>query len=104
MEEDDGIIELVFVKDKNERKGRKNKPKTKGTYQVYLLPKENYVGVSGEFKRRLNAHKHNGKDTEGAEVLFTIEGTKKEAYYIEMRVQTEMGYKGYQETWVNNFK
>ena len=82
MEENDDIIELVFETEKE--------------YTIYLLPNENYVGVSTNLKQRLKDHrKKHKRNVEGVEVIMTTTSMKREAYYYEMRIQTELGYKGF---------
>ena len=64
---------------------------------IYLLPEENYVGCTTRERetKRMAAHKYNGKSTEGYEIL-VFASERKTALYYEMRIQTELGYKGYQ--------
>ena len=81
MEENDDIIELVFETEKE--------------YTIYLLPNENYVGISTNLKNRLYTHRSlSNRNVEGVEVIMTTMSLKREAYYYEMRIQTELGYKG----------
>lgn len=63
---------------------------------IYLLPEENSVGCTSRNRetRRMYSHKHNGKNTEGYEILM-FEPDRATALYYEMRIQTELGYDGY---------
>jgi predicted GIY-YIG superfamily endonuclease len=36
---------------------------------LYLLPKENYIGISYNLKKRLCAHNYNKVNTEGVKIL-----------------------------------
>ena len=64
-----------------------------GKYHVYLLPKENYVGVTQSTTYRWNRHKnHYNRDIEGARVLYST-SVKADAYELEDLLH-ELGYKG----------
>jgi len=63
-----------------------------GHYSVYLLPKENYVGMTEQIKARMHNHKYYGNDTTDYKVLHTF-NSKKEALKKEAEYH-EMGYKG----------
>ena len=63
-----------------------------GLYTVYLLPKENYVGVTSSLTYRLRHHKSNGKDVSDAKILGKYH-TKDEARRIEDGFHNN-GFKG----------
>ena len=63
---------------------------------IYLLPEEHYIGITtlhSERSRMVN-HRHNGRNTEGYQIVME-ESDRKTALYYERRIQTELGYKGY---------
>ena len=62
-------------------------------YNIYHLPEENYVGVSGNVKMRIAGHKHKGKNVEGWYIL-AMSTNKKMAYRIEQMFQIEMNANG----------
>ena len=67
--------------------------KKDGFFSVYLLPEENYVGMTTCFHRRLHSHKsENKRNTEGAYILSKHE-TKKEAVEVEASYHAK-GYLG----------
>ena len=71
--------------------------KKDGFYSVYLLPKENYVGQTNNFYRRLSEHRHRcDRDVTDAEVLGKY-ATKKEALAVEASYHAK-GYLGRNET------
>jgi hypothetical protein len=61
-------------------------------YVVYLLPKENYVGITNQPKERMYRHNSKGKDTDNWIVLETAIN-KKEALVLE-RLYHKQGYLG----------
>ena len=64
-----------------------------GLFTVYLLPEENYVGMTSNFYYRLSTHKCKHKrNTEGAKVLGKYK-TKKMALYVEAMYH-DKGYNG----------
>lgn len=67
--------------------------KKDGLYTIYLLPKENYVGMTSNLHQRLEHHKgaHN-RDVTGVEILGKYK-TKKMARYVEASYHDD-GYDG----------
>ena len=63
-----------------------------GLYTVYLLPREDYVGVTSSLTYRLRHHKSNGKDVSDAKILGKYH-TKDEARRIEDGFHNN-GFKG----------
>ena len=66
--------------------------KKDGLYTVYLLPKENYVGMTNNLYMRLKKHKSDNNDTTDAEVLGKYE-SKRKALDVEKEYHNK-GYKG----------
>ena len=64
-----------------------------GWFVVYCLPKENYVGYTGEFYKRLIGHKNAAKrNVEGAYILGEYR-TREEAMAVENSYHAK-GFKG----------
>jgi len=77
---------------KEKKKAKWNSYKD-GLFTVYLLPRENYVGMTNNLYYRLSTHKCKHKrNIEGAKVLGKYK-TKKEALYIEAMYH-DNGYNG----------
>ena len=69
-----------------------------GLFTVYCLPKENYVGMTTQLKKRLRNHiNDNGRNTTGVYVLGKY-ATKKEALAIEASYHAK-GYLGRNSTY-----
>lgn len=64
----------------------------KHNYCIYILPKERYIGMTKNIKRRILQHNHRGINTEGYRVLQYFD-TKQEAVYREKWLHSK-GYKG----------
>ena len=62
-------------------------------YVVYYLPEEHYCGHTNRWPHRKWVHKGNGKNIEGARVLYCCE-TKEEAVYHEALFCSVLGLKG----------
>ena len=60
--------------------------------QVYLLPKENYVGISSNLTSRLRNHYSKGKIVENCRILASF-GTKEDAKELESFLH-DLGYAG----------
>ena len=59
---------------------------------VYLLVKENYVGVTENLDNRMRFHKHNGKDTSEVRILGEFD-SRSDALEVEALIH-DLGYKG----------
>lgn len=59
---------------------------------VYYLPEEHYIGITKNLKRRIKAHNHSGKITEGYEVVAYFERYV-DAMYLEVMFH-QRGYNG----------
>lgn len=68
-----------------------------GAYSVYLLPYENYVGVTDNITVRKSGHKHLGRKIQGFRVLAQF-STRKEALNLE-KFFHELGYLGASSTY-----
>ena len=66
--------------------------KKDGLYTIYLLPEENYVGMTSHLHSRLINHKKSGRDISDVEILGKYK-TKKMARYVEAMYHDE-GYNG----------
>ena len=62
-------------------------------YVIYYLPEEHYCGHTNAWPRRKYVHKYNGKNTDGARILFTTK-TKTEAVYYEALFCSVLGLNG----------
>jgi len=82
------------VYEKQSKYGKKYRESRKdGVFSVYLLPEENYVGMTTCFHRRLINHKNTqNRNTEGAYILSKHE-TKREAVEVEASYHAK-GYLG----------
>ena len=65
-----------------------------GWYAVYLLPEENYVGVSKHPKSRIAQHKNKNRNIKNAAILYWAR-TAEEAAYVEASYHFD-GYAGCQ--------
>ena len=64
-----------------------------GLYYVYLLPEENYVGITSHVKRRMTAHKDvHKRNIKGMRVLYSTTN-RQEGFELESFLHT-LGYKG----------
>ena len=63
-----------------------------GVYSVYLLPEENYVGVTDNLTVRKRGHKHSGRNVKGMRVLYQF-FNRQDALELEAFCH-ELGYKG----------
>jgi len=64
-------------------------------YSVYILPAENYCGVTNNFKRRLAEHRsHHDRNTEDAYIVKSFVN-KEDALIFEEELQKEEGYYGF---------
>lgn len=71
-----------------------NHKKYKDKYIVYYLPKENYIGMTFNYRRRLNSHKNKGnKNIKDARVLFYSK-SEKAAHFVESLLHL-LGFKGF---------
>jgi hypothetical protein len=52
---------------------KQHQSKTKDYWSVYILPKENYVGITRNFDARISKHKSLGRDITGYRILHEIE-------------------------------
>jgi len=69
-------------------------PKYRGKYIIYYLPKERYVGMTLNLKKRINAHeKRDRRDITGYRVLLTIKN-KKIAHIVETLFHL-FGFRGF---------
>jgi len=59
---------------------------------VYILPKENYAGVTKNIKFRMYVHKDDGNDTTGYRVLYSTPQVE-EAFELESLLH-DLGYEG----------
>jgi len=84
----------IANKDKVSEQGKALYNSTKdGLYTVYLLPKENYVGMTTNLYKRISYHKNsNNRDTTGVQILGKYH-TKDEARRIEDGFHNN-GFKG----------
>ena len=79
-----------FQKNKDRQKALRDSKKHKPA--VYLIVKENYVGVTENVKKRLSEHKSKGKDVSEARVLAKFD-TRAEALELEEFLH-DLGYNG----------
>jgi len=63
-----------------------------GYHHVYLIPSDNYVGVSESLDTRISVHKHLGRDTTNYRVLYSTPD-RAEALELEGLLH-DLGYKG----------
>jgi predicted GIY-YIG superfamily endonuclease len=68
--------------------------KTPIQYSVYILPKENYCGVTTNIDRRINEHKNKGKDISSVKVVLET-NCKETALAYEKHHHLELGMNGY---------
>tara|TARA_B110000902_G_C13770330_1_gene384081 strand:+ start:144 stop:470 length:327 start_codon:yes stop_codon:yes gene_type:complete len=66
-------------------------------YTIYLIPLENYVGVSTSPIRRIREHNRLGKDITGWKEIVRVRG-KKLSVNIERMLHDEYGYNGSNNT------
>ena len=64
-----------------------------GIYTVYYLPEEHYCGYTRSYDRRLQKHKSDGKDINGARVLFASKDWST-AVHHEAMFQSYLGMEG----------
>jgi len=75
---------------------RNNKKSDK--YTLYLLPNENYVGVTNQLELRIRNHKKDyNRNTDGYQVINTF-NTKREALFAERLLHAD-GYSGRNSTY-----
>ena len=68
------------------RKAKKHKP------LVYLLPKENWIGVTSDLYHRIAKHKHLGRNVENYKPLKCFEN-RTDALELESKMH-DLGFKG----------
>jgi len=61
-------------------------------YSVYLLPEENYVGITTQPELRMRHHKNAGRNTSNWVVMANVD-TRKEAVEYENMFNVSYGYK-----------
>lgn len=57
-----------LCKKKKDRNGTDNEA---GSFSVYMLPKEHYVGMTRNVTKRLQKHKRRGRDVSNFKIIFT---------------------------------
>ena len=67
--------------------------KYRGKYVVYYLPKHRYVGMTKNYKKRIQKHGFKGKDIEGHFALFVTK-SKKIAHIVESLLHL-VGFNGF---------
>jgi len=72
---------------------RNGKKAHNGKYIVYYLPKERYVGMTQNYRKRMYKHKIRGRNTRGSRILL-ITGSSKLAHLLETLLHL-VGYKGF---------
>ena len=88
-----------FIEKQREYSRKKYLKKRQNYFTVYYLPEEHYVGMTNCLKRRLSAHKSQGKIIDGWEVVANFKRAV-DAHLFETRLHC-MGYEGF---FVGNFK
>ena len=73
------------------RREYSSKQRKKG-WDVYILPKENYAGLSNDVRHRIQNHKADGKNTEGWHIFANFD--KPELAIIQEALLHLQGYKG----------
>lgn len=69
-------------------------PKHKKNYMIYYLPKERYIGMTYNLKRRITAHqKKNNRDITGYRIIYTTKH-EKVAHIIETFLHL-IGFNGF---------
>ena len=61
-------------------------------YSIYLLPKENYVGITKQPSLRMRHHRKEGRDTSSWVIMASVD-TRKEAVKYENMLNVSYGYK-----------
>ncbi len=64
-----------------------------GKYVVYYLPKENYIGMTFNYKKRIGRHKRVDKNTSKSRVIFATKNARL-AHLIETLFHL-IGFKGF---------
>jgi len=67
--------------------------KKDGTYYLYYIPEEHYVGITNYLSARMSKHKHYNKLTEGFEIICAFK-SQKQAHLYETLLHC-MGYNGF---------
>jgi predicted GIY-YIG superfamily endonuclease len=77
---------MKLIDDARERRSKSNDL----YYSVYLIPEENYVGITKNLSRRFSEHKRSGKDMRGATVMHMYKNK-----YKALDKEREYHLKGY---------